>query len=220
MSIHLLGAKSSGLFVKYICVFMYLNSMCIWGGICACVGWVYGVCWRCLGRTCDCLQVYVLVGLRRGRVMVTPGCCFWKEGWSMGFSLLRGGLRFHLEASRRSHVTSLLLGAAFALNWHYFTTHIHMYVCTYNIWVLYGWLCYTSLWNSSRPSHAILVCPIISRICLRYCQTVKFTFHIGPSAFNYEGDWISLCTKTYSLILEHTPKHFYSETSLKCRFWI
>lgn len=104
---------------------------------------------------------------------------------------------------------SLLLEAAFALNWDYFSTHTH--ICVYiHVWILSGWLSYTSLWNLSHLSHPILACPC--QLTQGSAKTLLvFTFSDWAQWICYEGDGVSVSMKTYSLMWEHSTKSLFWE---------
>ena len=138
--------------LKSIC----LLSMCVfvWGGF---GRLLEGYGWACLYV---CLKGYVLMGLRHDDAVLLGRKGKW---WEKVDFTLPGKLRFHLEASRRGYISAIGNCLCHELGLLCVCVCVcvsHTHTCMYiHIWILYGWLFYTSLCNLSYPSYPILVCP-------------------------------------------------------------
>ena len=196
--------------LKSIC----LLSMCVfaWGGF---GRLLEGYGWACLYV---CLKGYVLMGLRHDDA-VLPG----RKGkwWEKVDFTLPGKLRFHLEASRRGYISAIgnclchelgLLCVCVCVCVCF--SHTHVYVYTYMNFVWMAFLHKSMQFVLPELPHFSLSPSAKFRIFLWNQQT---TFSVE---FSYEGDWINLCVKTYSLLLEYILKHLCFERTLKCGFWI
>lgn len=93
-------------------------------------------------------------------------------------------------------------------------SHTHVYVYTYMNFVWMAFLHKSMQFVLPELPHFSLSPSAKFRIFLWNQQT---TFSVE---FSYEGDWINLCVKTYSLLLEYILKHLCFERTLKCGFWI